>query len=413
LCDFADKRLIKVCGQCIEPLPKDRPRSVEVLAEAVAASLTASEGSAHRAQLYAIQAQAEAEEQRRSRRQTLVVLSVILGMILLGVGVLLWMDAEGSKRDRERRTAAEAALHDAARLSAAGKWDEALAAAERAAELGEDRSLIAQIRSEQQQALAGGRIAGADEVFLDTLEEPRELYGLGRLAEAGPSADEEDRAVDAAYLEHFKQRFGSVVKGRDPLASSKLAREFAACLGFWSSLRRGSEALKGAGWKSLDSLACAVDPASAEAREALGSVEGDGLLAAATKRAEALPLSMVSEVGFRLTRLGRAADAVAFLTPWQQKHPDDYWINVQLAAALLAVGEARPATRHAFAAVALRPESASAWIRLGLYYKEAGDFVDGIYALRRAGELAPDHPLTAAALRAVETAQAERGAAGR
>ncbi len=409
----ADKRLVKICSQCIEPLPKDRPRSVEALAEAVAASLTASEGSAHRAQLYAIQAQAEAEEQRRSRRQTVVVLGVILGMILLGVGVLLWMDSERSDRDRERRTAVEAALHDATRLSAAGKWTEALAAAERAAELGEDRSLIAQIQSEQQQALAVGRIAGADELFLAALEEPRELYGVSRLAEPELSLEQEDRAVDAAYMELFKQRFGSVVKGRDQLAASKQAREFAACLGFWSSLRRGSEALKASGWKSLDSLACAVDPASAAAREALGSVEVEGLLAAATKRAGELPLSLVSEVGLRLTRLGRAAEAVAFLTPWHQRHPDDYWINVQLAAALAAVGEARPATRHAFAAVAVRPESAPAWIRLGLYYKEAGDFVDGIYALRRAGELAPDHPLLGAALRAVEAAQAEREAPGR
>ena len=409
----ADKRLIKICSQSIEPLPKDRPRSVEALADAVAASLTASEGSAHRAQLYALQAQAQAEEQGRSRRQTVVVISVILGMVLLGAAVLLWMDAERTTRDRERRTAIESALQDATRLSAAAKWDEALAAAERAADLGEDRSLVAQIQSEQQQAAAAGRIAGADEVFLAALEEPRELYGVSRLADAELDPEAEDRAVDAAYMELFKQRFGSVVKGRDQLAASKKAPAFAACLGFWSSLRRGSDALKGSGWKSLDSLACAVDPASAAAREELGSVEVDGLLAAAKQRGEALPLPLVSEVGLRLTRLGRGAEAVAFLTTWQQRHPDDYWINVQLAAALAAGGEARPAARHAFAAVAVRPGSAPAWIRLGLYYKEAGDFVDGIYALRRASELDPGHKLIAAALRAVELATAAREATGR
>jgi len=409
----ANKQLIKICRQCIEPLPKDRPRSIEAVADAVAAWLTASEGVAHRAQLRAVKAEARAVEQRRSRRQTVIVASIILGMIAVGAAVLLWIDADRTQRNRERQAAIEQALQEATRLGATRQWNEALAAAERAIDLGGDRSVYAQIEGEKEEAEAAARVQGTDAALLAELEAPRELYRVTEMADPDLDPATEDRRVHEAYEELFARRFGSVVEGRARLAASQRAPEFAACIGFWTVLRRDSSALEDVGWKALHNVVCALDPASTDARETLADLDGDELIAAAERLGDALPLPVVSEVGLRLTFLERAEDAVSFLTPWQERHPDDYWINVQLAAALARAGDARRAARYAFAAVAVHPERLSAWVRLGLYYKEAGDFVDAEYALRRAEDIEPGREITATALRAVEAAKAEREASGR
>ena len=80
---------------------------------------------------------------------------------------------------------------------------------------------------------------------------------------------------------------------------------------------------------------------------------------------------LVGEIGLRLERLGRAEEAVTFLTPWRKRHPNEFWINVRLASALSALAEDRRAARYAFAAVALRPLDVAPWIRLALQYAEA------------------------------------------
>ncbi len=403
-----NEQLVKLCLACLEPLPKDRPRSAQILADEVATTLTSSSGRAHRAQKRALMARGRAEEQRRSRRQTALIATVVLTVFLIGGGVLLWMDADRSARESDRRAAIEAALDKAARLGAAGKWTEALEAAKHAQGLGGDPFAYKDLRAEADAAMDALRVQEDDQAFLAELEEIRSLYRGGRPGE-DLSREEEDRAVDAAFSEVFARRFGSVAKSRDRMANSDVSKSFAASIGFWSMLRKDSDELESLGWRALYEVACELDASSAEARAALTTADDDELLAVARAQGDALPLVLVSEVGLRLERMGREEEAVSFLQEWQKRHPNDYWINLRLARALAAV-EDRRATRHAFAAVSVRHDTAAPWIRLARQYKEAGEYVDAEKALERALELDPRHEVAKAALSEIEAARAERDA---
>ena len=136
----ADARLVSLCTRCLAPVPKDRPASAVTLADEVATHLTNAESRAHRAQVRSLKAAAQAEAQRRRRRQTTLIGSSVVAAIVLAVGAYVLIDTARSRRARERQAAIETALQDASQMRAAGQWRAALAAAERAIQLGDART---------------------------------------------------------------------------------------------------------------------------------------------------------------------------------------------------------------------------------------------------------------------------------
>ena len=92
----------------------------------------------------------------------------------------------------------------------------------------------------------------------------------------------------------------------------------------------------------------------------------------------------------------------------QQRHPEDFWINLHLGYILLAE---RPeeAVGYFRAAVASRPESSQAHIMVGRALHDAGDTDGAIAAFRKA------IPLTSnlAGARDLARALARKGRAGR
>ncbi|MFT3686542.1 MAG: tetratricopeptide repeat protein [Phycisphaerales bacterium] len=104
-------------------------------------------------------------------------------------------------------------------------------------------------------------------------------------------------------------------------------------------------------------------------------------------------LSLLTAVGERLVMVRRLSDAVPFLTRVQHLHPADFWVNYTLA---VAVGESSPSTalRYSQAAVAIRPDAASARTTLGIALGTSGQLDEALSHLREAIRLDPDLAFT-------------------
>ena len=85
-------------------------------------------------------------------------------------------------------------------------------------------------------------------------------------------------------------------------------------------------------------------------------------------------------------------EARALVREAQQRHPEDFWINLHLGYILLAE---RPeeAVGYFRAAVASRPESSQAHIMVGRALHDAGDTDGAIAAFRKASHSLPISPL--------------------
>jgi tetratricopeptide (TPR) repeat protein len=102
-----------------------------------------------------------------------------------------------------------------------------------------------------------------------------------------------------------------------------------------------------------------------------------------------------------LDHVGNGEAAVALDRAAQRAHPDDFWINSNLAGALVRAGQYDEAARFASVAVAIRPRSVHALVALGQALHLAGRPDDAAATLREALRLRPDDPTALAALDAV------------
>ena len=84
-----------------------------------------------------------------------------------------------------------------------------------------------------------------------------------------------------------------------------------------------------------------------------------------------------------LNRGTEGEEARALLRAAQQRHPEDFWINLHLGCVLLAE-RPKEAVGYFRAAVASRPESSEAHIMLGRALHDAGDTDGAIAAFRKA-----------------------------
>jgi tetratricopeptide (TPR) repeat protein len=95
-----------------------------------------------------------------------------------------------------------------------------------------------------------------------------------------------------------------------------------------------------------------------------------------------------------LVRAGNATEAVAVLRQAQRRHPDDFWINHQLASSLAELRQPQwqEAVRFYTAAVALRPQNPGVLLNLGSALQKNGQLEEALASFRQAVRLRPDYP---------------------
>ncbi len=424
----APEPLKKLCRDCLQPLPPDRPRHAGIVEERMAAHFAAVESEALKSELDALEAENRIAKERRKRKNVLTLSAVAaISIIAMGGGYLWWKGARDAREARAAPLVAEA-LREAGKHEVIGDWAGAVASAQRAVDVArsegvddtEARAALERLESEQAEHAKQLAIREQDDALLAELVAIRNLApgstktvtgaggGTGLVAMAPETWDrpgDRHKAMDAAYATAFESRFGSIGGGQERLRASRHAPEFAANIGYWCWLRKTMPALEGSDWRSLDTLAREIDPASIEIRDALVTEDGDALLEAVEARGDMLPLALVSQVAMNLIDLGRPQDAIDFLLPWNRRHPDEIMIHIRIALAAreLAIAEDDPdevdaalaqlelAIRHANAAVALRPEVDVGWYNLGLCLASAGEFEDAAHAFGRVVKLTPGY----------------------
>lgn len=418
-CD-ADERLIALCRDCLEPLPAKRPRGAEVLADEVAAHLAASEGRAHRAELEALEAKARAAVQAVARRQTRLVALGSLAVVLVALTSWLVLDRGARERAREREASIQSALQETERLRSAGRFDGALAAAERARDLGDTSGLAAEVAAEATRVAAEASVRAKEAALLVVLEDLRGRWGTGNTPgstlASGADLDRparQARLVDEAFTAAFVDAFGGVSESVDRLRTTPHAEAIAASVAHWSWLRRTVSGSTTNDTVSVDALADALDPRNAGLRGAFRTQPGDSRLAWLGALEKPLPVALAPEVAFVLLQDGHLEEARDLLRRQHVLHPDHVWIHLRLADVAERLGESGRALDHATAALTIEAASLPALLRLARARLREGALDEAALAYERASEIDPDDPMAPLGLGAVRLArgQAEDAAA--
>jgi serine/threonine-protein kinase len=365
-----------VCMKCLAKEPGQRYASAAPLADDLARFLEDKPILARRPGFRQVAA-------RWARRHKAVVWAAAVVLLVVAV-----VGGGGGLREVQRRARADgeaqAALQEALALRQQQKWPEARSAVRR----------------------AKGVLAGvwADEALRQEVEElDRDVEMALRLQEARLRGAAQKRgyfdteAISAAYAEAFAWyglRLESVDArpAGDFLRSRCIGLQLAAALDHWASLRqRGSK-----GRSQLLAIARVADPDPwrDRLRDALERPDPRALkeLVASARAEELRPATAVL-----LARVAKgtaeAERAVAVLRQAQQRHPDDFWVNRELGWCLYKVRPPRleEAICYYSVAVALRPQSPGARLKLGLALKDKGRMDEAIECFYKAVELDPTY----------------------
>jgi serine/threonine-protein kinase len=387
----ADAELIGLARRCLAAEPWDRPRDsgeianeVTTYQNSVAERLRQAE-LAHAAELARTEeAQATAAQERRARRLTVGLATVVLLLIAVGaLGTLAIQQrwADRSAAESRRRQEIESALNKAQDLRQQARWVEARAVLEQARNLlGDEEHADLRHRLD---------LAGDDLNLVDRVE-------IIRLRSATVINNKfDDRTADRDYAAVFREH-GLGEEGEEAEAVAARVRDSAvreqlvAALDNWAEvtkdLRRQAWLLEVARRADPDAWRDRFrDPEIWRNRAALEALAGE-LLSEKDQLAKQKP-QLLTLLGAALQLL--EADAVPLLSAAQARHPDDFWLNLDLGNALTRVKQAGAAAGYSRAALAARPKAAAAHNNLGNALVEQKQLDAAIAEYRIALELDP------------------------
>jgi serine/threonine-protein kinase len=407
----ADAELIGLAKRCLAPAPKDRPRNASVLAGELTAYLESIEARLRQVELERAAAQVKAAEERKRRRLTVGLATVILALVLLGSAGWAWIEhdratrrSEERSRAREIETAVTTELERATQLREEARRKPAEASTRMALALASARRAEGMLEGGHRDEQLRARVAA---VIADLQQQERDRQLLARLEEArlyiadsslkvviDGSAFFDDAVAEPLFAAAFRE-YGIDVK-QAPVAevvqrlSAHPGRgELAAALDDWARATRDH-----AGKKKLTELARTVDgdPLRNRVRDARQSNDLKAMVTlASAPESTSLPASTVVLLAKDLRWGGAVPQAVALLRRALRQRPDHFWLNHELALSLeqLPTPPWEEVVRLNSIAAALRPRSSASYSNLGTALLSQGNLVEAVTAFRRAIELDP------------------------
>jgi tetratricopeptide (TPR) repeat protein len=324
---------------------------------------------------------------RRNRAPLAFAGLTLLFLVLLGAG-LGWVSGDRAARRQLQSREADDALGRAAHCLEEGNWPEATAWARRA------EGVLAHGEGDP----AHRERLQAVRADLDMVADLHEI----RIQQSRMRGQRFDQfAADAEFARAFRS-YGIDVEalGIGEAAAAIRARrirlELVLALDDWAGLRRRRPAGV-RGWQDLLAVARAADDDDNRdrLRQALGQQPVDcpalQRLAASDALAK-LPATTLVLLGVSLRRSGAIPDAVAVLRQAQQRYPNNFWANHELAYSLTVMQPPRwpEALRFYTVALGLRPESPAVRVNLGAALAKTGDLDGAFAAYREAIRLKPD-----------------------
>jgi tetratricopeptide (TPR) repeat protein len=290
------------------------------------------------------------------------------------------IDRQEEKRREGVAQQAARALAEAQDLCRADRLPEAKAAVQRAEEL-----------------LAGG---GGDELRgrLGQVRHDVEMAGRVEETRLGWAAVQDGHfdtaGADRAYGEVFRD-YGLDIAALAPdqaaerIRASAIREQLVAALDGWQHVKALADERLLAVAQRAD-----ADRWRRQLREAAWRRDAKALKElAADQQVSAQPPATVVLLGTALQRVDALPLAIAVLRSAQQRHPNDFWLNHDLAFALARSRPAEPgqAVGYYRAALALRPESPGVCLNLGVALQKNGELAEAVAAYQRAIALKPDY----------------------
>jgi serine/threonine-protein kinase len=390
----ADAELVALAGRCLGARPEGRPADAGEVAAAVAAHLAGVQERLRKAELERAAAQARAAAERKARRRTRALAAALLTLVIVGGGGTAWWWHERTAVVRDT----EAALAEAARDQAAGRWSEAGAALREAAgRLGGAGPADLRRRLD----VARAKLELVDR--LDRIRQRRAINVRGKFYDRAPARD---------YAAEFREAgLGDVGDDVEAVAervrASGVAGPLVAALDDWALVALATRDRETARW--LLAVARQADPdAWGKSFHDLGVWQDQGKLQALAQDALRDDGAKLNEVSPQVlaalgSQLDRSPEAVLLLREAQRRYPKDFWLSLYLGAALLQANQYEEAVGYYRVAVTLRPDAAAAHNDLGLALHGKHDLEGAIAeyrtAIRLDSQLAAAHNNLGSALR--------------
>ncbi len=390
----ADPELIQLARTCLAPNPDDRPRNGTAVAALVAAYRAGVAQRLRRAELERAAAEARVVEERKRRQTQLALAGALLLLLALGGGGSWYVRqqhldrlAEQARQEAELTRAVESGLAELAheRTKPRPDWNrvgEMLQRIEGRLEQGGPDALQQQIRQVRDDLTRVRR----DQQTVARLEEARlQFAAAGELGFDPAGSRQQFADVFADY--GLGQGTPAEVAAR--IKASDIRDAFVIALDRWAALVAPDEAQR------LRTIAQETDdnPWRRNLRSALAQQDHEFVrrLAEQADLAELPPASIVLLAG-ALRQAQAEERAIAVLRQGRLLHPDDLWLNFDLAQSLHNATPPQPAlaVRYYTAAQTLRPDSIGILNNLGIALKDQGQPAEAVAILRKAVQLRPD-----------------------
>ena len=373
----AEAELVALAKSCLASAPRDRPRDAGVVAAALTAHLAGVQERLRAAELARARAESRAAGERKRRLLVAGLAASILALATLGGGGVLWLSWQRAARLEAADREATASLGEASLLLGRARsapdgqlapWAEATQASRRAEASLARPEVTPELRREIQDLVA--TVARERDQAEARSKDRRMLQRLVAI-HTDIALDLDYERADRAYATALRE-YGIDVDRLPPveagarIATAPIAADIVDALDQWAFVRRVAHPWDASKARQLSAVARAADPDPwrCRLRDALDLESTDQERAraafeelAATAPPDALHREILSRLAFALGRLGKNETATALLRRAQRVHPDDFWINYDLARSLMGTGRPDEAARFFTATVAIRPRS--------------------------------------------------------
>jgi eukaryotic-like serine/threonine-protein kinase len=377
----ADDELLALAHRCLAAEPRHRPSDAVEVARAISGYLAGLQDRARKAEMAKVEAETKVVEERKRRKLTMALAASLLLTGVLGGYGWFWIELGRSKYRGTVSAALDKtiSLYDQAQRAPVEDvtlWSEVGSAIDRTESLlagtnePELTSRVVTLRDE----IAAARKAAVGERDLLT-----DLEGI-----RGRHAEHYDiKRTDAAFTAAFRTAGLDLDQLAPNDVGAAIARmqssvEVTSFLDYWADLRwRMRHTSDRASWQRLVDIARKADPDPWRdaLRAQFGVYEHPELqrLADDVKGLEGQPVRSLILLAEELGSSGDIKGALTLLQSAWRRSPGDFWLNYSLG--YFSWPDATEAIRYFTTAVAIRPRSYVAHVKLG-------------YALQRDGKLA-------------------------
>jgi serine/threonine protein kinase len=283
----------------------------------------------------------------RRNRAALATAAVVLGVAAVAAPVVFWQAADAAsarsqadeqarntrrQREETERLVAHTLEHEVAAHRDAKDWFRAQEGLKRGVAL-------------------LGSVGGSEELQSTVRGQLRDVRMAATLRDLSLQAAVKGDTIDRSRgIDDYRRAFREFGVDVEALPAEEAGRllggrtipaELAAALMDWAVIRSGIAPRETAAplVRHLVAVAQAADPDAGRVkiREAVVMLDVDAMATlAASDQVDTLPPTTLGLLGMALRDMGRPGESVALFTRGQQKHPGDFWLNVELGRTLTA-----------------------------------------------------------------------------